>query len=130
MSNYGIYEHESRERAAGITPSPFYKTIPGAISRVQMKSLDASVGKEPQDVHVLELTVDLHYTAGPTLSTGSTRSVKLKTPEAIAGLMRDLKASLLTDLLGKQVMTHYDASQTPAYVAISHPDLVRNAADF
>ncbi len=128
MANYGIYEHESRDRQ--VTPTQFYKTIPGTISRVQMKSLDASVGKENPDTHVLELTVDLQHAAGQLSGNGMTRNFKLKTAEAMGGLMRDLEAKLLTDLLGKQVLTHYDASESPTYVAISHPNMIRNPADF
>ena len=124
---YGIYEHESRDRQ--VEPSQFYQTIAGTISRVQMKSLDAAIGRDSES-HVLELTVDLRYSAGPQLGSGSTRSLKLKTPKDIAGIMRDLNAKELTDLLGKQVTTHYDAGQTPSYVAISHPDCKREPKTF
>lgn len=130
MTNqYGIYEDESRTRE--IFPSQFYRTIAGTISRVQMKSLDVSVGREDNpDAHILELTVDLRVSAGPMLGSGSTRTFKLRTPKAIAGLMRDLEAKLLPELLRKEVLTHYDADQSPAYVAISHPDNVRHPRTF
>ena len=129
QQSYGVYEDGNRDR--DVTPSQFYRTIPGFISRVEVKSLDVRAGREDvAESHFLELTVDLQTSAGLRAGSGSTRKFKLKTNTAIAGLMRDLDAKVFTELLRKSVLTHYDGFQTPAYVAISHPSVVRTPAEF
>jgi len=121
--NYTLFGHNDQlpeTYAAGL----FYQSIPGKITRVEMKSLDAQlIGNTPQiERDVLEITVSLQWGSGERIIGGGTRDFRFLEPRNQAGLMRELGAEFYERLLSLPVLTHYDASQTPPLIALSHAD--------